>query len=330
MVDVLSDDDEDDTGAVPMPNRRRSVSKKAQARTAGSKRKNAHVVPIPLCFKEAEGGYQKYKLPAAKRVYRRREYSYTDEDKVGTIVPAKPDPPKLFCDKFIFTPARTYMSQAPQTVVGMTKRLKLLRHIEVRIVRYTFNFFMFMKLEVSKEGEPLKLLDTANERIKTIFPQAEPREPLTPTIEPWGEKELMAWAWPELELTDGSDAFMHYSRADVVAAYSRDTHRVLSIVFLSALGNASGSAQPVSLFKQTFNVDNRFEQLQGTLRDAVYLLSTIVREGLFEQQEGGPWQVRDRLDILFDVHTAKHGKGAPNGSLETYAAGDPVNITLHA
>jgi hypothetical protein len=103
MVDVLSDDDEDDTGAVPMPNRRRSVSKKAQARTAGSKRKNAHVVPIPLCFKEAEGGYQKYKLPAAKRVYRRREYSYTDEDKVGTIVPAKPDPPKLFCDKFIFT-----------------------------------------------------------------------------------------------------------------------------------------------------------------------------------------------------------------------------------
>ena len=74
---------------------------------------------------------------------------------------------------------------------------------------------------------------------------------------------------------------------------------------------------------------DRFEQLQGTLRDAVYLLSTIVREGLFQRQEGGPLQVRDGLDILFAEHTAQYGKDAPEGLAPgTYAAGDSVNITL--
>ena len=44
---------------------------------------------MPLAYQAAPGGYQKYKLPADKRVYQRREFDYAEENKVGDVVAVK-------------------------------------------------------------------------------------------------------------------------------------------------------------------------------------------------------------------------------------------------
>ena len=181
MDGALSDDDEPEP--LQPPNARPSLSKKAERRSAGGKRQRMHSIPIPLKYQEVEGGFQEYKLAADKRVYRRREYAYVDDNKVGTIVQGRPDAPKLFSDKFLFTKARELMTSAPCVEEGMTKPEKLQRQVEVRIVRHTFAYFVGCKLQpsTSTADKSLVLLDKANKHINLVI------NLVFPGAEEWGE-----------------------------------------------------------------------------------------------------------------------------------------------
>jgi hypothetical protein len=136
----------------------------------------------------------------------------------------------------------------------------------------------------------------------------------------------MAWAWPEIPLV--GDALEHY-RTDALAQQARSTARLVGICLLTA---ASGAAT----YEALFGTSNRFELLEGELRDVVDHLSTLVREGLLIRQmargEDQEWNLVVRkdlnLDLLFGELEATHGKKSVGGLGEPYEEGDPVTITL--
>ena len=130
----------------------------------------------------------------------------------------------------------------------------------------------------------------------------------------------MAWTWPEIELT--GDAYQHYFRSGTIAAFSRDTHRLLAIYLLSAENGAAA-------FKSMVSIDNRFLRLTGELRTAADLLSTILREGMLTWSDAAnAFEVRDGTEVLFAEYTGARGKSSHATSDGAHQAGDSVSFRL--
>ena len=113
----LSDDEDDDNLLEELQEqhsegdrrRKRGNSKKSSRRVAGGKRSKAFVPPIPLEYQRTDDGkFQKYKLPDDCRVYNRRTFVYSEENKVGSAVTEVPPPPMLFSDS-LFKKAKAFM-----------------------------------------------------------------------------------------------------------------------------------------------------------------------------------------------------------------------------
>ena len=58
---------------------------RALAHTKGSKRVPAYDQPLPLAWRQVEGGFQKYKLNGTP-VWDRRSFTYLDDTKEGDVV----------------------------------------------------------------------------------------------------------------------------------------------------------------------------------------------------------------------------------------------------
>ena len=137
---------EDDVFQELVPKRRKKISSKTAARSAGSARVKSYDIPMPLAYQAAPGGYQKYKLSADKRVYQRREFDCAEENKVGDVVAVEPAPPTLYPDLFKFN-ARAPLAKATEEE-GPTLQYR----IEARIVRRSFGFFV--QQDLPAEGPP--------------------------------------------------------------------------------------------------------------------------------------------------------------------------------
>jgi len=98
----------------------------------------------------------------------------------------------------------------------------------------------------------------------------------------WTLKEMMAWAWPEVELT--GDAQQHYMKSGTIAQTARDTDRIISIYLLTAEDGAASFKQIMKDDRQT----NRFTRIDGSLREAAELLSTITSRNERRALEGWP------------------------------------------
>ena len=309
---TLSEEDDDFTDEIAAAQQRRNapnVSKKAAARVAraGTGRTVAFSIPTPLNYKVVGTGYQQYRLPDDKRVYQRREFKYEDEFKIGSLVTKKPGPPTLFSSTFLFTKAKKLLVADADDEPMEEGRDRLVRRIETRIVRISNAWFLDMDLS---EPPLAAAMTAANANIALVFGDA---------ANEWTQKQLMAWAWPEIALV--GDAKEHY-QSGAISQQQRDTSRLVGICLLS---EPNGSAS----YKSIFGVDNRFELLDGELRKVADTLSTLAREGLLSDTTGTTI-VRTDLDLnlLFGEIQATHGKKSPAMSEEEYNVGDPVTITL--
>ena len=314
--DELSEDDDDDVAAAAAAAaaqrvHKPRVSKRAAAREAygGTLRSPAFTIPTPLNYKSEGENYQAYRLPAETRVYTRREFKYEEEFKVGGLVDLRPGPPTLFSDKYLYTKAKKIVeaSADPDEEV-LNHRGKLERRLEARVVRVSQGYFISQDLSVSPSTEAVTAM---NGNIALVFGD---------TNTGWSQKQVMAWAWPEIPIV--GDALLHY-KSGALAVQQRDTARLLGICLLTA---PNGTAK----YKSIIGGENRFEQLTGELRTVADTLSTVVREGILAAPDAGPTIVRTDLDlsILFGEIDATHGKDAPPTSAAKYTVGDAVTIKL--
>lgn len=125
---------------------RKGESKRAGKRAQGGKRQKKFTPPLPLDFQKSGTGYQQYKLPNERRIYERRSYDYTDEHKLGQEVQARPVPPTLFADTYLFQKAKRLVLDAESDAFEQTPHEKLQHRISARIVRLSCNYFIRVSL----------------------------------------------------------------------------------------------------------------------------------------------------------------------------------------
>jgi hypothetical protein len=312
--DALSEDDDADA-VYPVRQAPKNVSKRAAAREAragGTQRSPAFTIPTPLSYKsDGAGGVQQYRLPDETRVYQRREFDFNDTFKVGPVIEVdyRPGPPTLFSDKYLFTKAKKRLvGESDPDEEVMDSHAKLVRRLEARIVRVSQGYFISQDLTVPPTEAAVT---AANDNMALVFGAGSTG---------WTQKEIMAWAWPELPII--GDALAHY-KSGALAVQQRDTARLLGISLLTA---PNGTAS----YKSIVCGENRFERLTGDLRTVADTLSTIVREGILTTCPTSPTVVRTDLDlsILFGEIEVTHGKDAPPTSAADYTVGDAVTIKL--
>ena len=310
---ALSDDEdeEDDAAVEGLPQRRRRAtggSKQGKRRSLGSQRVKAYNIPLPLCYQVVEGGFQKYKLPADKRVYQRRQFVYDEAHKDGAVRTERPAAPDLFPD-FV-----KYDEKAKLTnMVTMEDEPNLLlkRRVEARIVRIACDHFIDDAMPAT--GPIVEALAKANAMIALVYGARGST---------WTAKQLMAWAQPEVELK--GDTLSHYRGACILSAQTREIQRLLSIILLSA-------TEGTQKYEDIFSQPNRFVALGGTLGAAATLLSTVLREGIMEKASLGgrdTWVVRDNLHVIFQQHQATYGKNAGNSSTQNHKEGDSFTFRI--
>eukprot|EP00316_Scyphosphaera_apsteinii_P004178 CAMPEP_0119320246 /NCGR_PEP_ID=MMETSP1333-20130426/51976_1 /TAXON_ID=418940 /ORGANISM="Scyphosphaera apsteinii, Strain RCC1455" /LENGTH=501 /DNA_ID=CAMNT_0007326923 /DNA_START=20 /DNA_END=1525 /DNA_ORIENTATION=- len=284
----------------------RGMSKRAVKRAAGNcKHMKPFDPPLPLKWKALPdgGGYQEYRLPANTLVYRRREYKYADEEKVGQVNPVRPGPPSLFSEAYSCMKAKSILAKAADEAVVLNQPMTLQCRLEARIVRAAYGYFIRTSLDIPPAADTLV---KANEAIRFVFGD---------DVDEWTLKMVMARGWPELELT--GDTLAHYR--DNITDYQRSTQRLLSICFL-------GLPEGASKFKELLGVENRLENLEGSLKESAVVLADIVRNGSLNEAA----LPRDGVDVstLFKQHDAVHGKSSPNSAKESYEKGDAFTLSI--
>jgi len=181
---------------------RPGVSKKANKRAMGSKRVQEYTMPLPINFKEVaeSGGFQEYMLPMLKRTYQRHEYIFDESHECGAVITRRPSPPALFADKYISYKAKGNAHDYPDA--NVTPPEKLTRLIGAALVRLSFGYFKNNDLTAPPTVEAVA---HTNDSIVAVFGTSHSH------VEPWTQKQVMAWAWPDIPLV--GDALLHYTRA---------------------------------------------------------------------------------------------------------------------
>ena len=324
-MEGLSDDEDADERAAAIRdaaaagNKKKRLSKKADARAEGSVRVKAYKIPIPIEYQESEGGYQKYKLADNTVVYKRHTFTYTDQFKVGDLLAPsdRPAPPVLFCDKYLFAKPKGLLIDPELLKEGedaLAPARKLQRRIEARIQRLSQNLFQRLPLD---EPPTAASVVKGNEDIALVFGSRATE---------WTQKQVMAWAWPSIPLV--GDALEHFKTGGI-STVVRDTQRVLSLLMLL-------EDDPTHYVTLT-SLPNRFLLLSNTegLLDAVKLLAKIVRDGMVVKGAEGQPVVRDTLS-LFRGYRANYGKDSNgledgdmgDGTAARHRKGDPVRFQL--
>ena len=105
----------------------------------------------------------------------------------------------------------------------------------------------------------------------------------------WTQKQVMAWAWPSVPLTE--DALLYYS-SGMLACHQRDTTRFLDVALLGTSGGAE-------LFEKLAGFPSRFDTLEGDVRAAAALLGAIIRTGVVvtDPENESEYVQRNGLDV---------------------------------
>ena len=148
-MEALSDDEVAGQGGdgTDEPARHRSKngeSKASKARAGGGKRFKKFDPPLPLEFKKLEDGtYQRFKLDSEKRAYQRHQFDYSNANKDGAAQTARPAPPTLFADTFLFCKAKSLITQACDVDDEFDSPWhKLTQRLQARVVRLSFAYFV--------------------------------------------------------------------------------------------------------------------------------------------------------------------------------------------
>ena len=313
---ALSDDEASEDGELRRP-RVRGKSKKHEAHAKGTKAREAYVPPIPGDWKELEpvepNGpkmYQQYKLPAGTLVFKRRQFDFSKEDlKLGLPVQQRPAPPEIFSDSFLFRLAKSKLSKLDVDV--LEKLQKLQRRVERRIILLYFNYFQGMSVQPG--GNDLDLLTaktkSANAQLEKVFHTAYPAPG-------WTEKQVMAWAMPEIVLI--SKEAQHYAASGEIRSLNYVTERVLSIYLLG---------RP-DLYMELTGQTNRLEQLEAPLMSAAKILNEVVLDGVLVRNGPGKWKARPNLKLLFNSITTRYGKSHTNLDTDGFQEGDVLVINI--
>jgi hypothetical protein len=135
---LLADRDEP---SGPVARRKPGRSKKSESREKGGKRAKAFTPPIPLEWQQTPTGYQYYKPKDGLHVYDRRAFEYSDNYKDGDEVTARPVPPSMYDDKYLFQKPKRLLLNTDDDDMKFTPHGQLVQRVSARVVRLTFNHF---------------------------------------------------------------------------------------------------------------------------------------------------------------------------------------------